>query len=276
MATETLQMREPICRLPVFRPVVVRLMSVLEGDDVEITEIAKLIQSDPGLAAEVLIVANSPLFGFTSEIRDLRHAVSVLGCERVRSLAMTVALRAYLNVSGRTKATKACWTHSIACAVIAEQIGSSRIVRNEALYAGGLMHDIGRVGLISAYDQQYSALFASSYRSSAEVREAEARAFAVDHCTAGLWLTKAWGFPQEFLDLSSRHHDVPLNCSDDISIVALSCVLADSLGFEAVKYEEVPMAEEVIRRLPEAVQKRLPLDFTELQARITDTLGSLG
>jgi two-component system, cell cycle response regulator len=276
MATETLQMREPICRLPVFRPVVVRLMSVLESDDVEITEIAKLIQSDPGLAAEVLILANSPLFGFTSEIRDLRHAVSVLGCERVRSLAMTVALRAYLNVSGRTKATKSCWSHSIACAVIAEQIGSSRIIRNEALYAGGLMHDIGRVGLISAYSDQYSSLFSGVYTSSSEVREAEARAFSVDHCTAGLWLTKAWGFPQEFLDLSSRHHDVPPSCNDDVGIVALSCVLADSLGFEAVTYEERPTAEEVIRRLPEAARRRLSLDFDEIQQRISETLGSLG
>src|SRR5581483_8918364 len=72
------------------------------------------------IANQVLLLANSSLFGFTSRMSVLRHAIAVLGLDRIKALAVTVAMRAFLGQGGPL--VRQCWRHSAACGVIAEEI----------------------------------------------------------------------------------------------------------------------------------------------------------
>src|ERR1017187_3364544 len=80
-----------LASIPAFPPIVLRLLDLLARDDVEIRELVALISSDPAFSAQILRVANSPLFGFRSQIDSLQSALVVLGLRRVRSISMTVA-----------------------------------------------------------------------------------------------------------------------------------------------------------------------------------------
>ncbi len=83
--------------LPVFLPVVTELLRLVEDPEVTQAKVARLVESDPGLATDTLTIANSPLFGFTSTIQTVSHAVGLLGIERVKRMATTVSLHHYLK-----------------------------------------------------------------------------------------------------------------------------------------------------------------------------------
>ena len=55
-----------LSKIPAFPPVVLKALDLLATDRTGIAELARLIASDATLSAQVLRMANSALFGFTS------------------------------------------------------------------------------------------------------------------------------------------------------------------------------------------------------------------
>src|SRR6266536_5039418 len=76
--------QDGLCKLPLFRPVATKILQLTAREDVEIAQLTKLIQADPALSADILLVSNSSLYGFASNIRSVSHAVTVLGLERTK------------------------------------------------------------------------------------------------------------------------------------------------------------------------------------------------
>ena len=69
-----------------------RLLSALCQPEATAQSIARLISSEPGLAARVLKVANSPFYGVTRAIATIDRAVVVLGLDSVRGIAAAACL----------------------------------------------------------------------------------------------------------------------------------------------------------------------------------------
>src|SRR5262245_61844244 len=110
-----------ICNLPPFRPVVSQVMRLSSDpdDDVDIDRISAVVESDAAFAAEMLRVANSPLFGLRSRVYGIRHAITILGLERTKALAFRIAIEEYLETTLNHAAVRRCWLHTLACAEIA-------------------------------------------------------------------------------------------------------------------------------------------------------------
>jgi hypothetical protein len=100
----------PLAKLPPFRPVVISLVRLFDRDDVNNEEIAALVRSDPAIASELLGVVNSPLFGLRQNVLSELHAVSLLGVDRIKSLAATLAARSLMQGGPRTPVVRRFWT----------------------------------------------------------------------------------------------------------------------------------------------------------------------
>src|SRR5258708_21705831 len=111
---------EALNRLPPFPSVALRAMNVLSGTDSSLSELCDLVRYDPVFAGEILRIANSPLIAFSKEVTSIMQASMLLGFRRMRKLVITVGLRSYMDKSP-TPAVRACWRHSVACAMVAEQ-----------------------------------------------------------------------------------------------------------------------------------------------------------
>jgi HD-like signal output (HDOD) protein len=83
--------------LPPFRAVVSPIISVVDDKDVAANQITEIIKLDPTFTAEILRVANSSLFGAAREIASVRHAVILLGLDRVKSMATFLAANAMVK-----------------------------------------------------------------------------------------------------------------------------------------------------------------------------------
>jgi HD-like signal output (HDOD) protein len=250
-----------LARIPAFPPIVLRLLNLLGQDEVEIRDIVALISSDPALSAHVLRMANSPLFGFRSQIDSLQWALLLLGLRRVRVLAMTVATASHMQAALKIEELSRCWRHMLACALLTEEMARACSQFEDRAYTAGLMHDLGRLGLLLANPAEYAEMLRDADRNSLDVLECEKASMGMDHCEAGRALAAEWNLPLDLQVIAARHHDPQDNYQLDLlTLVHLACKLADSLGFWVVRPLQPRSVEEIQAELPPLLKSRIHID----------------
>ena len=250
-----------LARIPAFPPIVLRLLDLLARDNVEIRELVALISSDPAFSAQILQYANSPLFGFRSQIDSLQSALVVLGLRRVRALSMTVATANHMKGVLHIAELARCWRHMLACALLTEELARSCAAFEDRAYTAGLLHDVGRLGLLLAYPDRYAALLRNAGLNALELLDIEHRDLGIDHCEAGRALSEYWNLPPDFQIVAARHHDPQAGAEVDLlTLVHLGCRLADSLGFWVVQPLQPCTPEEINASLPPLLAKRFRID----------------
>ena len=269
--TDTVTIPVKLCNLPPLNSIANQVLSLTADPDVDLRRLAFAMEADPAFAAEVLLLANSSLFGFTSRMSVLRHAIAVLGLDRIKALAVTVAMRAFLGQGGPL--VRQCWRHSAACAVISEEISPIFDVSGDQAYTAGLMHDIGRLGLLKSYSREMTPILEGQYADIPDVLAAERAALNVDHALAGAWLVKNWAYPQAFAHVCEHHHS-PLDPNDPalLQVVKIACQMADGLDYSAVRYGALNFPE-LLERLPSSLHRDVfPTEEelrTNLKARLS-------
>jgi putative nucleotidyltransferase with HDIG domain len=263
--------------LPPFHAVASQMLrlSSSSAEDLEIDEVAAIIDGDQAFAAELLQMANSPLFGLQYTVRSSRHAIVVLGLERTKALAVRIAMQIYLKEALDHPVMQRCWLHSLACAEIAKTMaGSSGKAATESAQTAGLLHDIGRVALLNLYRDEYLPLLDEKYESAEEIPLREAQAFGFDHCRAGSKLCDLWNFPREIGEVALGHHEPMSGQSNQLlDIVRISCRMADSLGFMSVRHERRPSYDQIQWSLPPQIRQRFQFSAAQLHQMIADRAG---
>ena len=158
----------------------------------------------------------------------------VVGLDRVKAVATLVSMNRMVRHSVRKEALKKVWVHSLVTAAIAEEIARVAGIARESAYTTGLLHNLGTLGLMSAYPDEYSRMLEVSNDFGFDLLQTEQDLFEIDHCSAGACLAQDWDFPDELVAAIAAHHDEPYSrvCSLD-SLVQVSWRLADVLGYAA-------------------------------------------
>lgn len=225
-----------LCKLPRLNPNVGRLLTLSVSPDVTLEAFRDLFSSDLSLAAELLRSANAAEFGQMSRVTSIGRALLILGVERARKLSLTIAMSEYTRHCAPRAEVKAMWSHSMACAVLSEEIGTAYGASPGHLYTAGLTHDLGRAGLLLIGSRRYLDVLSTSYRDMDEAHRLEKTLLGIDHCEAGVYLAQTWLFPAALRAPIERHHDRLCPEDDDlVRIVQSACFLACELG-----YPEIP------------------------------------
>jgi len=135
-----------VASLPPFNPVSLRLLDVLSKEDAVVEQVAELLRLDSAFVAEILRLANSPVFGFQNQIRTLAHVVVLLGTKRLKALIATISLK---RSSGASEALEGFWRHSVASAFVAAELAEPYGVHPDSAYTAALLHDIRMWGWLS-------------------------------------------------------------------------------------------------------------------------------
>lgn len=81
---EDLKNRLKACRsLPSVPAVAIKIMELCEQDDIGMPEVATVLARDPALAAKVLKVANSAIYGVRAQVTTLDRAIAIMGINAV-------------------------------------------------------------------------------------------------------------------------------------------------------------------------------------------------
>lgn len=222
-------------RLPPFPAVAGRVAQLLGSELTSFYDVAELLETDAALSAEVLRLANSPLFGVRYEISNVMQALAVLGSRRVATLIMTLMVSRLMGRAGRSEAVRRLWRHNLACALAARHFAEMQYRDSIEAYHAGLFHEIGRLALFAQdpkfYDQAVSC--------GKDLDEMERRHFGVDHREAGAWVIEQWKLPKSFIEVVLDYHNPKPDSSDLTLIVNLACQVAERLGFSVASSERV-------------------------------------
>lgn len=256
-------------KIPPFPPIAARLLVLLANPSAKVGEIADLICSDATFTARVLQHANSAAYCFPSPIESVSHAIPLIGIDRTRELVAIYGAGVFGARGLRTSEMRTCWQHSIATAVIAEQIAKGSGVPPATAFTAGIMHDIGRLGLLTAYPQQYEEVIRNSVEKSLDILDFEREKFGLHHAEAGLFLAQLWRLPPEFQLVAGRHHDPCEGLEVDLlKIVHVACRAAQVLGYDIVQPLTPLRLDDVLAELPPSTKQRLQASAVQLSVQI--------
>ena len=221
-----------LCNLPRLNPNATRLLTVSADADTAIEEFESIFNSDPSLAAEILRLANSVEFGLRARVTNIRFALMFLGIERTRGLAFSIVMSRYPRRGLGRAESRAFWLHSIAAAMIAEQMSRASQTHTPMAYTAGLTHDLGRLGLLLTDHDSYADYLGKQFQSAVEAEQVERLRFGFTHGEAGAYLAQTWQFPPLLCQAIRIHHDNSGPEEDElVRITQAACGMACEMGF---------------------------------------------
>lgn len=218
--------------LPPFPYVAMKVAELLRKEPSSFRLIADTLKTDAALSAEVLRLANSPLFETRYNVTSVLQALALLGAARVSNLIMTLTLSKLLKSAGQSDSIRRLWRHNLACALAAKEMAESCELMDEAYYAG-LFHDIGRLALFV----QEPALYDRALLKGQDMDEMELALFGVSHREVGAGVIEKWKLPQAFLEVVLHHHNPKPGGAKLTLLVHNACDVANRLGFSFLPVE---------------------------------------
>ena len=186
------------------------LTAALASPNTSLSQLERIIEKDIGMAAKILQLANSAFIGARSQVSSVKQAVSLIGTETIRTLAMSVHIFSRFESSSAVRAhLPSLWEHSVSVASLARQIAStenqSAPVREQS-FTAGLLHDIGRAILLAELPKEYLSILAQAAADPAEVLPLEVATFGCTHAQVGAYLMSIWGLPAALVHAVALHH----------------------------------------------------------------------
>ena len=217
--------------LPMLPSIAYRLMSVIDSNKGNLTELSSIISQDPTLALKVLQVTNSAFYALGMEVTSIKHAIVLLGFKEVKRIAIgTVIANRFLTVASDVRPqAEALWRHMLATAVLAQDLVQG-IDEDPDLYTLGLLHDIGWLILLA----QAPKVFKSLIQERDYTRDELESLWDVDHQLWGAKLAEKWGLPEPFQVVAYRHHSpfIDFHPPKYLVTITLANYLANSTGIK--------------------------------------------
>jgi len=185
-----------------------RLDETINHPRSSIADIAKILSEDQGLAARVLKLANSPLFGYFSKIDTITQAVTIIGVQQVRDLALAISVMGlFKGIPEELITMELFWRHSIACALAARVLATSQRESNlERFFVAGILHDIGRLVMFLRIPDLCREMIVIAKNERRCLYEVEQQRLGFDHSAVGGGLLRMWKLPQRVTEPVEYHH----------------------------------------------------------------------
>lgn len=218
--------------LPLFHE---RLDEAINHPRSSISDISKILSEDQGLTARILKLANSPLFGYFSRIDTITQAVTIIGVQQVRDLALAVSVMGlFKGIPEDLVTMELFWKHSIACGLTARILATSQREANlERFFVAGILHDIGRLVMFINAPDLSREMIEVCRSESRLLYDVERERLGFDHGEVGGSLLRMWKIPTRVAEPVECHHRChrSVQYPRETAILHLADLIAHALEF---------------------------------------------
>ena len=212
-----------------------RMLQELQSPTASLERIGELVEMDLGMTAKVLQLVNSAFFGSPRKISNSTEAVQLLGVGTVRSLALYIhAFSCFDSAKLAEFSFERLWNHSVTTGTFAKRIAQTKggqSVSVDETFIAGLLHDIGKLMMISNLPDDYRTMQKRVREEGISVAEAERAVFGATHAEVGAYLLGLWGLPAPIVESVAFHHEPEKALSAEFSPLA-AVHLANALEHE--------------------------------------------
>ena len=191
----TLSRPDPV-ELPSFPDIAMRVKKVLEDETSTPDKIARVVGSEPGLAARLVKLANSAAINRSGQqILDLKTAIARLGQDQIRLSATSFAMKSLMEtrtVIELKPFLTEWWSHSVRVAAVAYALGQRArgVDADQAMFVG-LIHGIGKLYILTRVER-FPELFGCPEAMTGIINDW--------HTAIGKAILENWGFPEHVLE----------------------------------------------------------------------------
>jgi HD-like signal output (HDOD) protein len=243
----------------------------IRSETATIESIGELLSTDAALTAKILRIANSPLYGFKSEITTLNRALNLIGLKIVKNIILmdTVAQNFNKNDKYTSIQMQDFWRRSVYIALIAKKI-ANRINHDEPdrLFICGIMSRIGQLVAILTRAKESLIIHHQCQNDPEENQlniERNVLGFTFNELSAQL--LKHWKVPEEIyypiLALSDPLNSTPPsdNYTLDGYIMNVATIYSQKLGLDNVEQamELIPTSD-FVASIERPINKALNID----------------
>ena len=184
--------------LPVMSEVAHALVRTLSDGSASGAQVEAIVAKDPALTANLLRMANCAQFGLSRQVTSLKHAITLLGMARIRSLALSTSIKAaFPVVAGLDRAV--FWNFSMACAGYAHWLADPLGLDPQEAWLAGMMLRLGE--LLIGQRSPASLAEIEAQGNPAQARwMIEQRLLGFDETQLTAALARHWNFPSAIVD----------------------------------------------------------------------------
>lgn len=201
------QLIENELNLPSPPAIAVQILNAVQKDDAALAELGEIIATDPALTAKMLKVANSGIFNCNGSITNIKRAMSILGTNVIKNIALSFVIAAELSSDTQTGFDfEHFWRRSVTTAVAAELLAKALQHRDDDIFVTALLQDIGMLVISLTKGEEYNILLSESRLSGTELPDLEKKKYGFDHQQVGYALLTSWKLPDSISEPIVSHH----------------------------------------------------------------------
>ena len=204
--------------------VCIRLRETLADPDSSRKEVADIIMLEPSLVTRVLRIVNSAYFGLSTTVKDISHALGILGESELNNLIMVTSIMQTMDSVDTEIDLKEFWKSSVYCAVLSRNLAAYcqlEAKAREEMFLAGLLFDIGKLPLYFSEPELLSEVKSKVIELDKKDYLVEREILGFNHSDVGSLMTKTWNFSDLMSETISAHHEL-----DETKESSLECQIA--------------------------------------------------
>ncbi len=206
---EVMRKLENTQTLPTLPGMAMQIFELASNPHVSIQQLANIISMDPALSSKLLQVVNSPFYGFSAKVVDIRRAVVLLGVNDVMDIVLGLAASKVMKNSVISKILnpKYLWHHSYVTGLLAASICKKHSPKKQSwVFTTALLHDIGKIFFAEQHPEAFKNVVANAARFDIQSCELEMETFGICHATVGKIMASKWNLPEIVIEGIAHHH----------------------------------------------------------------------
>jgi len=226
------EIAEEIERMPQFPEGIAALQKELSDPDCTFASIAGKIVSDPSLTAEIIRIANSPVYKVRSEITDVAGAVRIMGMLGVKSVLYNYGMNKVMESCYDRKVIQRVNEHSYDVARLSVHLASYKKLGKitEDIFVAALLHDMGKIIVNSmnrSLESNLKKLCAEKYIPTSVLEDLTK---GYNHAMIGSEVAEKWNFPEKYITAIAFHH-IPLDVPEEYRDLIYAIYLGNELFY---------------------------------------------
>ncbi len=254
-----------------YGPVLQEIQRTLESPQCNLSTIGEAIQKDLDLTARLLRLANSPFYGFANRLSTVAEAVSLLGVQQIEDMIVSSSVvDRFKGIPDELVNQESFWRHNLAVGVAARLLAmEKRLPKPDKFFVAGLLHDVGRLVLLSQAPEETQQVFELYQRERLLLHDAELKILGYDHQQVARELLTTWSYPAVLIQAVAYHHNpMASSAKVDAAVVHIADHLVCAMGLGSSGEKFVPplderawttlgLGPEILSRLVEAVDAQI-------------------
>lgn len=195
--------------VPAQPTLLLKLLQLMAEPNPKVSAIADCISKDIAISAAILKTINSPLYGLSRTITDIKMSVNYIGIYGVIMLVTGSLLKKSFDPKNCSIDLDFFWKTTEKISSVAVILGKKYKpnISADKLASLGLFHACGVPVMAMKYNDYQQVIDQANTMPELSIIDIEEKNYQVNHATIGYYVATSWRLPKDICQIILQHHD---------------------------------------------------------------------